>query len=67
MCKRRALNFKNLIPYFETVLCGNYKSYKNHGDPKDLSRVIALASYENGRKLAYMKGLPLFRGKFEGL
>ena len=48
MCKRRVLNIKKLIPYFETVLCGNYKSYKNHGDPKHISRVIALASYKNG-------------------
>ena len=56
MLKSRMANFKNLVPYFETLLCGDNKSYKNHGDPKHLSRLLHLQVTKNGRKLAYIKG-----------
>ena len=63
-------DFKNLIPYFETSLCAeqkSYKNHKNHDDPNRLSRVTALESYKKWAKFAYIKGFPAFRGKFEGL
>ena len=50
-------NFKNLIPNFET-LCGDHTSYKNHDDPKHLSRVIALASYKKWVKTCLYQRLP---------
>ena len=48
--KNQMANFKNLIPYLETSSCADQKSYKNHDDPKHLSRVIALASYKKWAK-----------------
>ena len=44
--KNQMANFKNLILYLETSSCADQKSYKNHDDPKHLSRVIALESYK---------------------
>ena len=67
MLKNHMANFKNLIPYFETLLCGDHKSYKNNDDPKHLPRVIALASYKKWAKTAYIEGFALFHGKFEGI
>ena len=60
-------NFKNLIPYFETSMCADQKSYNNHNDPKHLSRVIALESYKKWVKPCFYQGFPPFRDKFEGL
>ena len=66
--KNQMANFKNLLPYFETSLCADQKSYKNHNDTKHLSRFIALESYKKEwAKIAYIEGFPPFRGKFEGL
>ena len=48
--KNQMANLKNLILYFETSLCAVQKSYKNHDDPKHLSRVIALESYKKWAK-----------------
>ena len=44
--KNKMTNFKNLIPYFETPLGADQKSYKNYDDPKHLSRLIALESHK---------------------
>ena len=65
--KNQMANFKNLIPYIETSSCADQKSYKNHDDPKHLSTVIALERHKKWAKLAYSKGSPPFRGKFEEL
>ena len=48
--QNQMVNFKNLIPYFETSLCADQKSYENHDDPKCLSRVIALRTYKKWAK-----------------
>ena len=64
--KNQMANFKNLIPYLETSLCADQKSYKNHDDPKH-PELLHLKVTRKGQKLAYIKGFPPFRGKFEGL
>ena len=56
--KTQMANFKNLIPYFETSLCADQKSDKNHDDPNHLSRVIAIVSYKKWAKTCLYQRLP---------
>ena len=60
--------FKYLISYFETSLCADQKSYKNHDDPKHLSRVIAFESENtsNGQNLLIFKGCLPFEASLRG-
>ena len=54
--------FRNLIPYFESSLCADQKSYKNHDDPIHPSRAFTLDSYKKRAKTMDVQGLPLFSG-----
>ena len=56
--KNQMANFENLIPYFETSLCAEQKSYKNYDDPKRLSRVIALESCKKSAKTCLYQRRP---------
>ena len=65
--KNQMANFKSLIPYFETSLCADQKSYKNQVDPKHLSRVIALESYKKmGKNLLTSKVSLPFEASLQG-
>ena len=64
--KNQMANFQNLIPYFETSLCADQKSCKNHDDPKHLSRVIALEIYKMGENLLISKAFLPFKASFKG-
>ena len=44
--KNQMAYFKTLIPHMKGSLCADTESYKEHDDPKHVSRVIELESYK---------------------
>ena len=66
MNQTRLRYVKNQMANFEISLCADQKSYKNHDDPKDLSRVITLKRERKGRKDAYIKSSLPFSASLRG-
>ena len=60
-------NFENLIPYIETSLCADQSHIRTMMIQNIYQELLHLKVTRNGRKLAYIKGFPPFRGKFEGV
>ena len=64
--KNQMANFKNLIPYVETSLSADQKSYKNHDDPKHLSSYCACKLQKMGENLLISQVSLPFEASFKG-